>query len=100
MIPTKYGFGEKLQNCINILYTCARSTIFTSGFFSEAISIERGVRQGSPLGPYLYILQCEPLASKVREDKNITICDKNRIKIGEVKITLFADDTQCYISDL
>ena len=39
----------------------------------------------------------------MREDENIegiTICDKNRIKIGEVKIALFADDTQCDISDL
>ena len=103
MILTKYGFGEKFQNWINILYTCARSTNFTNGFFSKTINIERGVRQGSPLGPYLDILQCEPLESKVREDENIKgiiICDKNRKKIGEVKITLFADDTQCYISDL
>ena len=103
MILTKYGFGEKIQNWINILYTCARSTIFSNGFFSETINIERGIGQGSPLGAYLYILQCENLASKVREDENIkgiTICDKNRITIREVKITLFADDTQCYINDL
>ena len=70
MILSKYGFGEKRQNLINIVYTSARSTIFTNGFFNETINIERGVRQGSPLGPYLS------------------------------KIALFADDTQCYISDL
>ena len=32
--------------------------------------------------------------------KGITICDKNSIQIGEVQKALFADDTQCYISDL
>ena len=39
----------------------------------------------------------------MREDENIEgifFCDKNRIKIGEVKKALFADDTQCDISDL
>ena len=71
MILTKHGFGEKFQNWINVLYTCARSTIFTNGVFSETIQIERRVRQGFPLGPYLYILPCEPLASKVKEDENI-----------------------------
>ena len=71
-------------------------------FFSETINIERGVRQGSSLGPYLYSLQYELLANKVREDENIkgvTVCGKIRMNIGEMKITLFAADTQCYVSD-
>ena len=39
----------------------------------------------------------------MREDENIkgvTICGKIRMKIGEMKIALFAADTQCYVGDL
>ncbi len=99
MVLEHYGFGEKFRKWINILYKNAKSAIFTNGFLSECVHIERGVRQGSPLGPYLYILQSEPLAQTIRNDvsiKGISIPGSEH----EIKLAAFADDTQGYISTM
>ena len=86
-----------LWSCHSCMGLCARSrpSIFTM-VFSMRKNIERGARQGFPLGPYLYILQYEPLKSIMREVENIRwikICDKNRM--AKVQIALFSV-CRCY----
>ena len=50
----------------------------------------RGVRQGCPLSPYIFILCVEVLATAIRRDNEI-----KGISVGNVecKISQFADDT-------
>ena len=43
------------------------SRMVLTGYFS----INRGVRQGDPLSPYLFILALEPLLAVIRENKQI-----------------------------
>ncbi len=102
MVLERYGFGEQFRKWIDILYTNARSTIFTNGFLSESVQIERGVRQGSPLGPYLYILQSEPFAEAIRQDPSIEGIKIREASgnVAEIKIAAFADDTQGYTSTM
>ena len=52
--------------------------------------IERGCRQGDPIGPYLFILCAQILYLMVMNDKNIKGI---MISQKEIKITQFADDT-------
>ena len=59
-------------------------------FFSEYFKLERGVRQGDPLFPYLFVLAIETLAIATRQNSEI-----KGIVIGkeETKLLQYADDT-------
>ena len=85
-----FGFGDSVINWINLFYGNVESCVLNNGWASNFFKIQRGVRQGCPLSPYLFVLSVETLAKAIRESKNIKgILVKQR----EIKISQYADDT-------
>ena len=67
------------------------------GYLTSRFKPLRGVRQGCPLSPYLFILTIEILSNNIRQDTNI----KGIVIFGnEIKLTQFADDTNLFCRDL
>ena len=85
-----YNFGESIKSWIKLLYTDYTSCVQNNGWSSDFFQLGRGVRQGCPLSPYLFILCAEILASAVRNSNGIKGI---RISGNECKISPYADDT-------
>ena len=67
-----------------------------NGVATPLFSIRRGVRQGDPLSPYLFILALETLLTAIKQNqdiKGIVVEDK------EIKCIAFADDLTNFIRD-
>ena len=74
---------------VHTLYANIESTVLNGGHSTGYFPVNRGVRQGDPLSPYLFILALEPLLITIRQSTEI-----NGILVnGETqKINAFADD--------
>ena len=65
-------------------------SIQNNGWSSDFFTLIRGVRQGCPLSPYLFILCAEILGAAVRRD---TLIRGIQISDNECKMSQYADDT-------
>ena len=85
-----FGFGPLLINWVTSFYCNTESYVLNNGWSSKFFQPQRGVSQGCPLSPYLFILVAEVLAKTVRNNKSI-----RGFPLGndEVKISQYADDT-------
>ena len=91
-----FNFGPSFIHWIRVLYKNVSSCVMNNGFTTAPFSLSRGVRQGDPLSPYLFIMALETLAIQIRSDSKI-----QGFKIGDeiVKLSLFADDMTCFLRD-
>ena len=86
-----FEIPENIIKWVQTLYAGANSCVTNNGHMSDYFSMGRGVRQGCPLSPYLFIIAAEVLAISIRNNPEI-----KGIVIGkkEYKIKQFADDSQ------
>ena len=106
-----YNFGSSFIKWIHILYNDITSKDIVNGFLTKSIKIERGVRQGCPLSPLLYILAMNPIANDIIQDvqikginsypvlNSITFFSNNAPPTETIKLLAYADDMCCTLKD-
>ena len=92
----KFGFHEVwIQKIMVCIKTVSYSFIQQGTVFGE-VRPQRGIRQGEPISPYLYILCAEGLSSIIKINEEVGLlhgCSIAR-RAPTVSHLLFADD--CY----
>ena len=98
-ILQKMNFGPSFQKWILTLYTGAECQIINNGWLSDPIHIERGLRQGCPLSPLLYILVAETLGQAIRKEERIRGIHYPGGTGTTSKLVQYADDTTLTLND-
>ena len=90
-----FGLGKNFIKWVKVLYKDIQSMVKVNGFLTDPINITRGIRQGCPLSPLLYILVAEVCGIAIRDHKKIV-----GIKYGSYqhRILQYADDTTICVS--
>ena len=66
------GFGPSFIGWIDLFYRGSQSAVNVNGHVSSYFSLSRGVRQGCPLSPLLYVMVAEVLACNIRSHPDIS----------------------------
>ena len=92
-----FNFRPNFLNWVKTFYKNIQSCTINHGSASNYFVLERGVRQGDPLSPYLFIVVVETLAIAIRQNKDIKGIS---IENEETKLLQYADDTTAVLSDM
>jgi hypothetical protein len=93
-VLNRFNLGDNFIQWVKTFYNCRKSYVINNGFLSKPIEMSRGIFQGCPISPFLFLLAIEILAIGVRSNDNI-----KGLKVGnfEKKINLLADDATCFL---
>ena len=81
------------------LYSNVESGVINAGFMTNYFKVSRGVRQGCPLSPFLFVIAAELLATKLIRQS--ALCRGFQLPNNkEAKISQFADDTTIIAKDV
>jgi hypothetical protein len=93
----RFGFGVKWRAWMKTCVCSGNMSVLVNGSPTEEICIKRGLKQGDPLAPFLFLLVAEGLGALMR-----MAVERGRFKpflVGRsefpVSILQYADDTLC-----
>ena len=66
------GFGPSFVAWVDLFYRRVQSSVDVNGYVSAFFNLSRGVRQGCPLSPLLYVLVSEVLVAKIHCNTRIS----------------------------
>ncbi|XDV29131.1 hypothetical protein PO909_032284 [Leuciscus waleckii] len=91
-----FGFGSTFINMVSMLYNDINSSVLVGLQTTKRFNCDRGVRQGCPISPFLFLLAVELLSIVILQNpslEGISIFSK------EFKISQLADDTTIFLKD-
>lgn len=94
----RMNFGPSFRAWVALFYTKIFSCVLVNGQQSSLFSVSRGVRQGCPLSPLLYVIVAETIACAIRQDPGIDGYPLPNNK--RVKLCQYADDTSVIVCSI
>ena len=93
-VLSKLGFGNYLINLIKIAFNGCFSYININGHLSAPIYLLKGLHQGSPLSPVLFLLISQVLTKRLEINQDVKGLNISGV---DILISLFADDTDLFL---
>lgn len=94
----RMGFKYSFLRWVSLFYTQVQSAVIVNGHISPFFSLSRGVRQGCPLSPLLYVLVAETLAVNIRCNPRIPGLCLPGVPLVVSPVHQYADDTTLILS--
>ena len=91
-----FNFGDSFIYWIKVHYSDISSCIMNNGFTSDIFDVKRGLRQGDPLSPYLFIIALKVANISIRGNNDIK---EIKARKHEIKLSVFADDLTTFVSN-
>ena len=93
------GLPPRFTQFVRDTHTGTTVKFLVNGGLSRCVTVTRGIRQGCPLAPMLFVLGLEPLIAAVERDPEVhglrlRALDHDK----EVTIVAYADDTTVYVA--
>ena len=89
------GFGSYILRLVKTAFTGCMSFININGHLSPAIYLCRGLHQGSPLSPVLFLLVAQVFSRRLQMNDGIRGLNINGI---DILLSLYADDTDIFLN--
>lgn len=97
-VMTHLGFGHRWRNWISSLWCMASSSFLLNEEPDRRILHCRGVRQGDPLSPMLFLLAMEPLHQLFARAQQEGLIQKLSNGCDTFRMSLYADDAAVFVN--
>lgn len=92
------GFSVRWRAWINLLLRISHSTVLLHGTAGEKIMHARGLRQGDPLSPYLFILAIDALQKVLELATQEGVLSPLRGRYAKIRLSLYVDDAIIFLN--
>ncbi|WVZ55767.1 hypothetical protein U9M48_006389 [Paspalum notatum var. saurae] len=93
----RLGFPPRWCDWIAVLLSTASSRVLVNGVPSAPIKHGRGLRQGDPLSPLLFVLSIDPLQKLLDLATSLGYLAKLRGRAATLRVSMYADDAAIFL---
>jgi hypothetical protein len=92
------GFPARWRNWLALLLSSSSSSVRLNGVRGPWIKHQRGLRQGNPLSPYLFILVIDTLQFILQRATTEGLITPLRDRMSRLRLSLYADDDVVFLN--
>ncbi len=94
----RLGFPVKWRDWLGALLYTSTSQVLLNGIPSQRITHGRGLRQGDPLSPLLFVLAIDPLQRLLTKATELGSLSKLRGRMPRLRTSMYADDAAIFVN--
>jgi hypothetical protein len=96
-VMSHLGFGQTWRNWISSLWCTTTSTVLLNGEPGKRLLHCRGIRQGDPLSPMLFLLAMEPLNLLFQKAQQNHLLQKLSPACDAFRVSMYANDVVVFV---